>query len=345
MHQVIEFQRQRCFAGFADSISTDRRAGDASNDQKVKGEVAKSTGNQGYGSLLLDKTKWTDTSYVQGLDNARKQVNQALFRGLTCLDEEKQFYEVSSAKSRIRLDLPIQLAFFVLQLAKLRMLMYQFDFLDIYVDRSDYMLLEMDTDSSYIALSKPSLAEVIKPEMLNEYNRGLTGFCSNDPVIPDTEYHWFPRTCCDKHKAYDKRLPGVFKTEFTGDKMISLCSKTYIVEGPDGTKMSSKGTNTPDTLADVYSKYEKVLDNREPVYCENTGIRLNKNELYTYRQRKIGFQYLYVKRRVASDGVSTFPLDITLKPLTNRSLKQAYSEEEEDISDEELLEALVEMYN
>ena len=68
-------------------------------------------GHQGYGSSLLDKTKWTDTSYVQGLDNARKQVNQALFRGLTCLDEEKQFYEVSSVKSRIRLEAPTQLAF------------------------------------------------------------------------------------------------------------------------------------------------------------------------------------------------------------------------------------------
>ena len=54
---------------------------------------------------------------------------------------------------------------------------------------------------------------------------------------------------------------GSFKTEFTGDKMISLCSKTYIFERPDGTKMSSKGANKPDTLEDVYSKYEKLLAN------------------------------------------------------------------------------------
>ena len=40
IHQVLEFQSQRCFDGFADSISSDRRLGDVSKDQKTKGENA-----------------------------------------------------------------------------------------------------------------------------------------------------------------------------------------------------------------------------------------------------------------------------------------------------------------
>ena len=39
--------------------------------------------------------------------------------------------------------------------------------------------------------------------------------------------NWFPRTDTPQFAAYDKRTPGLFKTEFTGDGMIALCSKTY----------------------------------------------------------------------------------------------------------------------
>jgi hypothetical protein len=39
--------------------------------------------------------------------------------------------------------------------------------------------------------------------------------------------NWFPRDDTPEHAAYDKRTPGLFKTEFTGDGMIALCSKTY----------------------------------------------------------------------------------------------------------------------
>jgi hypothetical protein len=45
-----------------------------------------------------------------------------------------------------------------------------------------------------------------------------------------------------RHAAYDKRTPGLFKTEFTGDGMIALCSKTYYCFGKED-KFSCKGIN------------------------------------------------------------------------------------------------------
>jgi hypothetical protein len=39
--------------------------------------------------------------------------------------------------------------------------------------------------------------------------------------------NWLPRDDTPEHAAYDKRTPGLFKTEFTGDGMIALCSKTF----------------------------------------------------------------------------------------------------------------------
>lgn len=65
---------------------------------------------------------------------------------------------------------------------------------------------------------------------MGKYQEGLTGFCNDNEVEADAQYHWFPRTCCTKHAKYDKRTPGLFKLEYQGDEMIGLCSKTYIVQ-------------------------------------------------------------------------------------------------------------------
>ena len=80
--------------------------------------------------------------------NASQAVNEPNFRKLTCLDEDRQFYEVQSVKKRIIMDVPIQLAIFILNLTKLRLLAFTYNEIDRLVDRSDYMLLETDTETT-----------------------------------------------------------------------------------------------------------------------------------------------------------------------------------------------------
>ena len=96
----------------------------------------------------MDKTKHRSVYYVEGENKACFEVNKPQFRQTTCLDD--QYYEVEAAKSRIKLDLPVQLGFFILQYAKLRMLQFYYDFLDRYVDRSNFEYMEMDTVSNAI---------------------------------------------------------------------------------------------------------------------------------------------------------------------------------------------------
>ena len=73
------------------------------------------------------------------------------------------------SKKAIRLDLPMQIACFVYQYAKLRMLEFYYDFMDVFVDRGDFQYCAMDTDSAYMALSAGSVEEVIKPKMQQRY--------------------------------------------------------------------------------------------------------------------------------------------------------------------------------
>ncbi len=192
IYQLVEFRQQRCFENFVGDVSDARRHGDTDPDTAIIADTMKVIGNSGYGSLIMDKTKHRDVKYVQGENETSMKVNDPRFRKLDCLDEEEQFYEVEMAKKKIKLDLPIQLGYFILQYAKLRMLEFYYDFVDVYVSREDFQYCEMDTDSAYMAISGSNLEDVVKPDARDKYRRGLEGFCTDENVEADDDYHWFP---------------------------------------------------------------------------------------------------------------------------------------------------------
>ncbi len=212
IYQVVEFRENVCFGKFVDEVSNARRAGDSSPDLAIIADTMKLIGNSAYGSMIMDKTKHRKIDYKRGENNACLAVNTPEFRQLTCLDEGNDYYEIELAKRVIKLDLPIQLGYFILQYAKLKTLQFYFDFMDTYVARSDFEYIEMDTDSAYMAISAPCLDDIIKPDYREEFQRGLSGMC--DDVYNSPEHRWLPRTCCANHAEFDKRTPGLFKKEF-----------------------------------------------------------------------------------------------------------------------------------
>ena len=181
------------------------------------------------------------------------------------------------------------------QYAKLRMLQFYFLlFLDKYLDRSDFQMCEMDTDSAYFAIAGESVESLVKPELKAEFQADIC--------------NWFPRTDTPEHKAYDKRTPGLFKTEWEGQGIIGLCSKTYFCFGAKD-KFSCKGVNKKCNEIDK-DKYLQVLLTKQNSSGVNRGFRVVNNTMYTYEQVRDAFSYFYPKRKVLADGVSTTPLDI-----------------------------------
>ena len=45
------------------------------------------------------------------------------------------------------------------------MLEFYYDFPDRYFDRKDFELIQMDTDSNYMAISAKKLEDIVKPEL------------------------------------------------------------------------------------------------------------------------------------------------------------------------------------
>lgn len=221
-----------------------------------------------------------------------KLVNNKFFRQLDVIDDDT--YEVQSAKKRINLNLPMQIGFFVYQNAKLRMLQFYYDFLDKYLDRSDFQYCEMDTDSAYIALAGESVQCLVKSELRTEFTM--------------EQFNWFPRTDTPEHRAFDKRTPGLFKVEWEGKGIISLSSKTYYCFGAYD-KFSCKGVNKKTNEINK-EKYLNVLLSKRSSSGINRGFRVINNTIFTYQQVREGFSYFYPKRKVLQDGVSTIPLEI-----------------------------------
>lgn len=89
--------------------------------------------------------------------------------------------------------------------------------------------------------------------------------------------------------------------------MIALNSKTYVGWGDTGQKLSTKGINR---TTNTFSKeqFDHVLSSRTSEYGINHGFRLNGSGLAQYEQEKKGLTFLYPKRIVNCDGVSTSPL-------------------------------------
>ena len=324
IHQVIEYTPVRCFRSFVSDVAQARRKGDENDDMKIHADSIKLLGNAAYGSVIMDKQKHLNVKFYRDNWTTQQAINSPTFQSISEISDD--LYEITSQKPKIRLDLPIQIGFQILQLAKLRMLQFFYNFLIVHCDREKFEMLEMDTDSTYFAIGgtftdstgelRPatSLEHILKtPE-----TRLPTGQCNEDPHTPD-EGHFLPRNCCQKHKKFDSRTPGLFKLEAEGEHMIGLCSKTYVLRHSDQIKISAKGLNKG-RLQDPMQVFKAVLTHGESASAVNRGFRAKNNSIYTYEQERRAITYFYCKRRVLDDGIHTCPLSITLCPWPKRSM-------------------------
>jgi hypothetical protein len=112
-------------------------------------------------------------------------------------------------------------------------------------------------------------------------------------------------------KDYEKRTPGLFKVETMKDKMVSLCSKMYCCSDfdEDKIKFSCKGIQKANNNI-CYKKFKDVLFNNVHDVAINQGFRYIGGVMKSYEQTKKGLSYVYCKRIVLDDGISTIPLNI-----------------------------------
>jgi hypothetical protein len=308
IYEAVEYTPLQCFKGFVEQVTEARRKGDNNKEFSNFGDVFKLLGNAAYGSILINKRRYRDVTYVLGRVKACQNISSPRFYNMSELGDG--YYEFEMRKRKVRLDTPVVLGLFVLNYAKQRMLEFYFDFMDEYVPRNRFSYLQMDTDSAYISLNGENIFEVMKPSMKKRFMSDLYNQCNDTVGGADSISRWIPRECCKFHKLLDKREPGLFKLEASGDEMICLSSKTYCLSTDNGIKLSCKGISKR-TVTNPLDKFRRVLDTKESVCGENL----------TYSQKRAGFTYFYVKRVICENGIDTKPITRKLTPWSKEELQ------------------------
>ena len=283
IYRYISYTSGRPFKWFPEEVSSARREADNDKNKKQLGDTAKLKGNSFYGKMIENLEKHISTKLTTDEKLIDKIFRSPFFEDLEEIN--KGVFEVRQRKRQVTITRPYQCGIAVYQLAKLRMLEFYYDFLDKFCDRRDFELIQMDTDSFYMALSANDFDDIIKPEMKELYKEEKKNWLVTD--------------------EYSKRVPGLFKPEFRGKRMIALTSKCYYADsGGEGIKkFSCKGVSRRQNEMN-WERYRKALFGSLDK-ARNIGFRKRDNHIVTYEQSKLGLSAYYDKRIVHEDGIHT----------------------------------------
>ena len=192
-------------------------------------------------------------------------------------------FEIEMSKRKIKLDTPIVIGFSILQIAKLRMLQFYYDFMCKYFHDSCFEYVCMDTDSAYFATCgelETLIFQHMRKQFYEEYDRWfIPPFCSaHKHAFVRTKLKglpWSMQACCLKVRNYHKRTPGLFKEEFSGNGIVALNAKTYHTFNSTTSKTSTKG------IMRNLNKFTKTdflqtLNSTKPTFGLNKGIMRKK---------------------------------------------------------------------
>ena len=304
---VVQYERKSVFKWFRDQVSDDRRRADLCEENGPRGLASKLKGNSGYGRVIMNRLAHLSTSYTTK-QNVSLHVNSPLFKNMEELSEG--VFEVDKKKRKVIWDLPSQIGLAVYSHAKeiiIRFWLFIFN----HIKPSHYELVEMDTDSLYLALACENLDDCIKPEMIESWNANKHKYFVSDDEVTMVDYNGEKVS----KKQYEQRTAGLFKVECRARGIVALSSKLYITYDADGMpiKTSCKGTQQKRNNL-LPNHYKNVLFTGKSHVIENAGFitrkQNNASKIDTYTHKKVGLSYFYAKRKILADGISTTYLDV-----------------------------------
>ena len=283
IHKYISYTSGRPFKWFPEEVSGARRAADQDKKKRQLGDTAKLKGNSFYGKMIENLEKHMNTKFTTDENLIDKIFRSPYFDDLEEISEGA--FEVRQRKRQVTITRPNQCGIAVYQLAKLRMLEFYYDFVDKFCDRRDFEVIQMDTDSLYMALTAEDFDEIIRPDLKELYK--------------DEKPKWLVTD------EYSKRVPGLFKPEFKGKRMIALTSKCYFADNREEgrPKFSCKGVSRRQNKMS-WKRYKNALFGALDKVT-NIGFRKKENHIVTCEHTKLGLSAYYDKRIVHEDGIQT----------------------------------------
>jgi hypothetical protein len=283
--EVYQFEHRHLFTGFIDHCAG-RRAEAILNGQKLTSQTLKLLLNSNYGKLCQNPAKFRDVEYVD-MKSPRflHLINSELLTEI--VDCEDDIFEISSKRNVVKESTPVHLALAILNISKMTMLRFLYDFVDVHIDRDLYCLSLTDTDSYFFFISGgDSFRAIAKDQRL--YDEAAKEYMVDESTDETTR------------KTIKK--PGLFSLEADSAWVtVSLVPKQYIQCFPDNVdNIKSKGVNKRRNrdLLRLENFREALFERAAPRKATNYGFIRKEGVMYSVLSEKSCLHSGLVKRRV-----------------------------------------------
>ena len=251
-----------------------------SNDEFNK-NLYKLINSSKYGKSIENIRKRINLKLVKDKRRYLKIVNKPSFVSQKIID--KNFVAVHCSKKVLTLNKRIYIEFCILELSKLLMYRFRYDYV---LKTFDVKLLLTDTDSLVYEIKGCDIYE---------------------QCFKDTEF--FDFSGYSKNSVYycdtNKKVLGKMKDEYNGNKIeefVRLKSKMYSLLGCDDKEVSkAKGVN----LILKHNEYVDVLKGKKIVRHKMKRILSEKHNIGSYLLNKISLSCYDDKRLILDDGINT----------------------------------------
>ncbi len=294
--EIAEFKRGQPWKDFVQFCSDGRKQADLEGNKPAE-QFYKTISNSNYGRTIMNSSKFMTTEIVSDVKTVIKSVNKKNFHSLKVYnhDESSPSYVLTKNKTVISHGSPVHAGNWILQMSKLVIYEFVYDFLYKFFSPEMIIFCFQDTDSIYFGISGGHHtgfdASDLDSYVINHegYQEAKAKFIVNPDILGD------------------KRVAGKMNLEWMGDKFIGLSAKCYykIDDGKKG-KGTLKGVNQNRNQQLMnFEKYNETLMNDKIFYAINAGIRMDDKIMGTYIMKKVGLSSLYDKRWVFDDKITT----------------------------------------
>ena len=278
IHRILPFKQSNWLKSYAD-FNTEKRK--QSNGEFNK-NLYKLLNNCIYGKSIENIRKRMNVKLINDKRAYLKCVNKPNFISQKIID--KNFVAVHCSKKVLTLYKPIYVGFTILELSKLKMYQFHYDYvLKIF---NDVKLFFTETDGL-----------VYEIKGVNVYEQ-----CFRDKHLFD--FSGYPKDSvyyCD----VNKKMLGKMKDEFNGvkiDEYVGLKSKIHpLIAENDLEVNKAKGVD----LVLRHKEYFDVLFNKKVIRHKMKIIQSELHRLGTYKLNKITLSCFDDKRFVLDDGINT----------------------------------------
>ena len=293
VHRVIEFNQEAWLKKYIDMNTKLRKK--ASND--FEKDFFKLMKNAVFGKTMENLRKHRDIKLVKTDHKRNKLVSEPNYHTMNLISENLSIIEMKKVK--VKMNKSIYLGLSILQISKI--IMYEFWYDYVKKKYGDIVkLCYMDTDSLIMNIKTKKLYKDIARDVEERF---------------DTSNYDVDRPLA---KGKNKKVIGLMKDELGGGiitEFVALRPKTYSYMTDEFIEMKkAKGTKKCVIKKMLKSEdYKKCLFDNEPMLKSQQRFKSENHEIYRENINKIALSSNDDKRKVALDGITSYPYGYILK--------------------------------